>query len=364
MSAGLLVIGVKYALVWGFLAAMFRYLPYIGPLLAALPPVCLSLAMFGGWAPTLLIIGLFLVLELIVANAIEPWLYGQSIGVSEIALLMSAAFWAFLWGPIGLVLSSPLTVCLVMLGRYVPQLRFLGILLGDEQALDPDVSFFQRLLARDKGEADELVRGRLKAEPAENIYDSMLLPALSATRLSRLRGEITEADSAHVIESIEEMVTDLAKRERNPDKEANELAASSSLHRPAASHPISILGCPAHGSADRVGLQMLESLLEPSQWRMEVAPSEILASELLEDVARLAPAAVCIMAIYPGGRAKARYFSKRLRRRFPDLEIVVCCAGRPGGGQGDGDDLLHAGARAKPPRSRKLVGGLRVSDRS
>jgi predicted PurR-regulated permease PerM len=347
LSAGLLAIGVKYALVWGFLAAMFRYLPYIGPLLAAVPPVCLSLAMFDGWGPTLLIIGLFLVLELIVANAIEPWLYGQSIGVSEIALLVSAAFWAFLWGPIGLVLSSPLTVCLVMLGRYVPHLRFLGILLGDEQVLDPDVSFFQRLLARDKCEADELVRDRLKTEPPDSIYDSMLLPALSATRLSRLRGEITDDDSAHVIESIDEMVTDLAKRDRNAERQENEVVTSNSQHQPAGSQPIALVGCPARGSADRVGLQMLENLLEPNQWRMEIAPSEILASELLEEVAKSAPAAVCIMAIYPGGRAKARYFSKRLRRRFPNLEIVVCCAGRPGAGQGYGNDLIHAGAGAE-----------------
>jgi predicted PurR-regulated permease PerM len=141
LSLGLMAIGVKYALLWGFLGAMFRYLPYIGPYLAAVLPVTLTLALKDGWSSTLLVIGLFVILELIVANGIEPWLYGQSMGVSAIALLVSAAMWAFLWGPIGLVLSSPLTVCLVVLGRYVPQLEFLTILLGDEPAPEESAGF-------------------------------------------------------------------------------------------------------------------------------------------------------------------------------------------------------------------------------
>ncbi len=180
LGFGLLALGVKYALLWGFLAAMLRYLPYIGPYLAAVLPVTTSLALNDGWATTLMVIGLFVTLELVVANVVEPWLYGQSMGVSEIALLVSAAFWAFLWGPIGLVLSSPLTVCLVMLGRYVPQLEFLAVLLGDEPALDLKDSFYQRLLARDQDEAEDLILERLKAEPPDEIFDTMLVPALCA----------------------------------------------------------------------------------------------------------------------------------------------------------------------------------------
>ncbi len=157
---GLLLIGIKYALLWGFLAAMLRYLPFIGPYLAVTFPISLSLATISGWGATLMVIGLFLVLELTIANFIEPRLYGQSMGVSEIALLVSAAFWAFLWGPIGLVLSSPLTVCLVVLGRYSPRLEFLSVLLGDEPALDVSISFYQRLLARDQDEAEDLVLER------------------------------------------------------------------------------------------------------------------------------------------------------------------------------------------------------------
>ncbi len=157
---------------------MLRYLPYIGPTWRRCFPISLSLAMFDGWGTTLMVVGLFVTLELIVANSVEPWLYGQSMGVSEIALLVSAAFWAFLWGPIGLVLSSPLTVCLVMLGRYVPQLEFLAVLLGDEPALDPGISFYQRLLARDQDEAEDLILERFEQDGVDQVYDTMLIPAL------------------------------------------------------------------------------------------------------------------------------------------------------------------------------------------
>ena len=210
VGLGLLLLGVKYALLWGFLAAMLRYLPYIGAYLAAVFPILLSLAMFDGWGTTLLVAGLFVILELTIANLIEPWLYGQSTGVSEIALLVSATFWAVLWGPIGLVLSSPLTVCLVMLGRYVPQLEFIAVLLGDLPALAPCVSFYQRLLARDHDEALELILER--SGSVEGAYDEMLIPTLRATKFSRGRGEITEADEEYVLRAIRTIVEDLGQR--------------------------------------------------------------------------------------------------------------------------------------------------------
>jgi len=214
---GLLLIGVKYAVLWGFLGAMLRYLPYIGPYLAVTFPISLSVAMSEGWWPTLMVIGLFLALELTIANFIEPWLYGHSMGVSEIALLVSAAFWAFLWGPIGLVLSSPLTVCLVVLGRYSPRLEFLAVLLGDEPALDANVSFYQRLLARDQDEAEDLVFNRVnESKSPDEVYDVMLLPALSAIKRNRMHGDITEDDERYALQAIREIVEDLGQRQAAP----------------------------------------------------------------------------------------------------------------------------------------------------
>ena len=323
---GLLLIGVKYALLWGFVGAMLRYLPYIGPYLAVTFPISLSLAMSEGWGATAMVIGLFLALELIIANFIEPRLYGQSMGVSEIALLVSAAFWAFLWGPIGLVLSSPLTVCLVVLGRYIPQLEFLAVLLGDEPALDTHISFYQRLLARDQDEAEDLVLDRVKELGSpEPIYDEMLLPALSALKRTRLRGDITEDDERYALQAIHEIVEDLEHRQIAPlaDGRGEDGSRPPAAAETPAEPAIPIFGCPAHDAEDRLALEMLEQVLDPARWSLELIAPETLTAELLDLVEERQPALVCIAAIPPGGLAHTRYLCKRLRTRFPDLRILV-----------------------------------------
>jgi AI-2E family transporter len=271
------------------------------------------------------VIGLFLTLELIIANFIEPRLYGQSMGVSEIALLVSAAFWAFLWGPIGLVLSSPLTVCLVVLGRYTPRLEFISVLLGDEPALDTSISFYQRLLARDQDEAEDLILEQIKGSGSpEAVYDAMLLPALGAIKRNRMRGDITEDDERHALQSIQEIVEDLGQRQQlagPPDGQTEEesRAGAETIDYPA----VPIFGCPAHDAEDRIALEMLQQVLEPARWSLEVIDPATLASELLDRVADREPAVVCIAATPPGGLAHTRYLCKRLRSRFPDLKILV-----------------------------------------
>ena len=185
LTIGLFVIRMPYALLWGFLAAILRYVPYLGSWITASVLVALSLAIFPGWVQPILILGLIVGLELVTANILEPRLFGHSIGVSEVALLVAAAFWAFLWGPIGLVLSSPLTVCLVVLGKYVPQLEFLDVILGDEPSLSADVTYYQRLLARDQDEATQLVLTQAKTFPPEQVYDRLLVPALNYVKQDR-----------------------------------------------------------------------------------------------------------------------------------------------------------------------------------
>ncbi len=323
LALGLLALGVKYALLWGFLGAVLRYLPYVGPFLAAVLPVSTTLALTEGWTTTIMVAALFVSLELAVANVIEPRVYGQSMGVSAVALLVSAAFWAFLWGPIGLVLSSPLTVCLVMLGRYVPQLEFLAVLLGDEPALALEDSFYQRLLARDQDEAEALILERMKTEPAEQIFDTMVVPALCSTRQSRIRGEITEADETAIMSSLAEIVDDLGEIRSTAARADLEAAHSDSSPEVVPQSPIMIFGCPARDSADSIALQMLEILLDPSRWQMRMIAPATLTAELLELIARDEPPAVCIASLAPGGVAHTRYLCKRLSRRFPDLRIVV-----------------------------------------
>jgi predicted PurR-regulated permease PerM len=344
---GLLLIGVKYALLWGFVGAMLRYLPYIGPYLAVTFPISLSLAMSEGWGTTVMVIGLFLALELTVANFIEPWLYGQSMGVSEVALLVSAAFWGFLWGPIGLVLSSPMTVCLMVLGRYIPQLEFLAVLLGDEPALDTHISFYQRLLARDQDEAEDLVLDRVRELGSpEPIHDEMLLPALSALKRTYLRGDITEEDQRYSLQAIREIVEDLGHQQLGlPDGQDQDGA------QPAAAEPaIAIIGCPAHDAADHLALEMLQQVLDPARWDLELIAPETLTAELLDLVGQRKPALVCIAAIPPGGLAHTRYLCKRLRSRFPDLRILVGRWGlREGVGKPDPTPEAGTPAAVTPP---------------
>ena len=318
-AAGLLVIGVKYALLWGMLAALLRYVPYIGSWVAALLPLVLSLALFQSWWPVLAVLVFFLVLELITANVVEPWLFGRSLGVSEVALLVAAAFWTFLWGPIGLVLSNPLMVCLVVLGKYVPQLEFLSVLVGDEPALEPEVSFYQRVLARDQDEATQLVLERVKSGDPDRIYDEVLVPALNYAKRDRARDTLTDADEQFVLQVTREIVEDVGERHQTVEDAAARLAD----HEPSDAPKIRILGCPARDEADRLGLRMLQQVLDGSKWEMEISAVDTLTAEVVEMVAVKEPALICIGAMPPGGLAHTRYLCKRLKSRYPNARILV-----------------------------------------
>ena len=343
VGLGLLAIGVQYAFLWGFLVVVFRYIPYVGVLIAALPPIILSLAMFEGWVQPLLVIGLFLTIELLANNVAEPRLYGHSIGVSEVALLVAAAFWAFLWGPIGLVLSSPLTVCLVVLGKYVPQLKFLDVLLGDEPPLDAHVTFYQRLLARDQDEATQLVLAQAKASSPEQVYDDFLVPALNYAKRDRERDDLTESDEQFVLQATREILEDLGER-REVVTQAEEAIHAEDRGNASAPIPLRVLACPARDQADRLALEMLRQLLDPAKWVVEIAAVETLTADLVAQVAEQAPALVCIGALPPGGLAHTRYLCKKLRARFPKVKIVVGRWGLTGNVEANREQLQDAGA--------------------
>ena len=317
----LFFIGVDYALLWGFLAAVLRYVPYIGAPLAALFPIALSLAQFPGWWLPLVAIGLFLILELVCSNAVEPWLYGQSIGVSAVAMLISAAFWTFLWGPIGLVLSGPLTVCLVVLGKHVPELKFFAVLLGDAPALDTDVSYYQRLLARDQDEAAQLVLTQAKASSLEQVYDELLVPALIYAKRDRERDFLTEADEEFVMQGTHEVLEDLGERRSAAILAETEEIPDTEVHvKPPR---VRILACPARDHADRLAIEMLRQLLNPDEWDVEVTALETLTAELVTHVTEERSTLICIGALPPGGLAHTRYLCKRLRARCPTLKIII-----------------------------------------
>lgn len=315
VGIGLLLLGVDYALLWGFLAAVLRYVPYIGPWIAAFFPIALGLITFQGWWQPLTIVAFFLVLELISNNVMEPMLYGQSMGVSEVALLVAAAFWAWLWGPIGLVLSAPLTVCLIVLGKYVPQLQFLDVLLGDDPPLEPDVTFYQRLLARDQDEAAGIVLEEVKKSDPEDVYERVLISALSFLRRDRERDDVTPSDEQFVLRAISELVEDLGE-----GAALSELAVEKA---PLLTERVPVLACPARDAVDAVALEIVKQALEPTRWAIEIAAAETLSAELMDRIQKENPPLVLIGTVAPGGLAHTRYLCKRLRSRFPNIKIVV-----------------------------------------
>ena len=176
---GLYVLGVPYPWVWAALGAALRFIPYLGPVIGAGAPILVSLAALPGWAGPLWVVGLFIVLELFTNLVLETVLYAGAAGVSQAALLVSLAFWTWLWGPLGLLMATPLTVCLVVLGKHVPGLEFVGLLMADTPGLAPEFGYYQRLLARDQSEAADLIEQHIKAEAPRSVYDALLLPALN-----------------------------------------------------------------------------------------------------------------------------------------------------------------------------------------
>ena len=185
-GAGLYFLGVPYALVWAALAAALRFIPYVGPVLGAGAPILVSLAALQGWTRPLWVVGLFVGLELVTNLVLETVLYAGAAGVSQVALLVSVAFWTWLWGPLGLLMATPLTVCFVVLGKHVPGLEFVGTLMADTPALAPEYGYYQRLLARDQGEAADLIERHIKTDTPRSVYDALLLPALNYAERDRL----------------------------------------------------------------------------------------------------------------------------------------------------------------------------------
>ena len=307
VGLGLLAIGLPYALLWASLAGLLRFIPYVGTWMAVSLPVALSLAVFPSWTQPLLVIALFVILEPLIFFVLEPLLYGHSAGVSQVALLVAVAFWTWLWGPVGLILATPLTVCLVVLGKHVPALEFISVLMADEPALETDVSVYQRLLAGDEPEASEIVQTYLRRHPPDTVYDAVLLAALAHARRDREQRRLTDEDEQVVLRVtggiLEELRADRAVPRSTPSA--------------------TILGCPARDELDELAVTMLRDLVASTPCGMQVTPAGMLAAEIVTLVAEQRPRVVCIGFVPPGGVARARYLCKRLRARFPDLRIVV-----------------------------------------
>jgi len=339
----LYLIGLPYPILWGFLAALLRFIPYVGPFAAAIMPTALSLAVFEGWLWPIVIVGLFLGLELLNNMVLEPLLYGESAGVSGVGLLVAIAFWTWLWGPVGLVLATPLTVCVVVLGKHVPGMDFIGVLMSDQPAMESNVSYYQRLLAMDQAEAAEIVEEHLKTHPQEQIFDAVLIPALNYARRDRELGRLTEDGEQFVFRATREILDDLNNLKPDSSSEASdsEKVATAANDFTATLPKVRILGCPARDEADELALLMFRQLFVSTRYDVELMSDATLTSEVVAVIGEKNPAMIFITTVSPGGLAQTRYLCRRLRARFPNLKIAV---GQWGMGSEDRNSILLAGA--------------------
>jgi predicted PurR-regulated permease PerM len=341
VGLGLFFIGLPYALLWGTLAAALRFIPYLGPIAAALLPIALSLAEFPGWQQPLLVIGLIVLLELASNMLLEPVLYGRTVGVSTVALMVAIAFWTWLWGPIGLLLATPLTVSLGVLGRYVPQVEFLGILLSDEPVLEPHTGYYQRLVAQDQDEAADLVEEFLDTHTLAEAYEAVLIPALSTAKKDLARGNLSATEGEFIVLTTRELVEELSV---SPDTSE---ASAPTPDQEARSQPkVPVVFCPVEDEADELALLMLQHMLTPARYEVELLGASMLTSEVVSRVQESQVQLVCLGGLAPGGMAHTRYLCKRLRARFPALKIVVGRWGSPRNSPDSQEVLRQAGANA------------------
>jgi predicted PurR-regulated permease PerM len=340
---GLYFLGVPYPLVWAILGAALRFVPYLGPVLAAGAPILVSLAALEGWTGPLMVLALFVVLELFTNLVLETVLYAGALGVSQVVLLVSVAFWTWLWGPLGLLMASPLTVCLVVLGKHVPALSFVGLLMDDSPALAPEYGFYQRLVARDQSEAAELLDNHIKTEPPASVYDALLLPALSYAERDRLEHRLSPEEEGAVIEAVRELIADAAEFTRRQASTASPAADSESTVL-GPREPLRVLGYAVNGTGDEVALAMLAGLLIDLPITMEITGTRMQVAELVSLVRDRHFSVVCFADLPPSATSKTRYLVRRLRSTLPGLRIAVGRWGPAALADDSSQPLLDAGA--------------------
>lgn len=313
-GAGLWVIGVPNALLFGVFAAVFRFVPYVGTLAAGSLPLILSFAVFDGFKQPLIVLGLFLFIELTTANVVEPWLYGSHTGISSLAILVAAVFWASLWGPVGLILSTPLTVCLVVIGKHVSQLQFLNVLLGDDPVLLPAERYYQRLLALDADEARSVLQDAVKKTTLAEAYDDVVLTAMAMAEQDRYRNDLNPASMDFICQSTSEIVEELGSS-----------APAEETPHPSIDRKVMCFG--ADDFADEVTASMLAQLLSREGYvalPFGTNPSPVHVLEQFSDGSK---DIVCLCALPPLALMHARTKVKQIRERYPDVSVVVCLWG-------------------------------------
>jgi predicted PurR-regulated permease PerM len=315
VGVALWFIGVPSAILWGVLATLLRFIPFLGPWVAASFPVALTLAVDPGWRMVLSTLGVFVFMEIVSNNVIEVRLYGASTGISNLALLVAAVYWTWLWGPAGLVLSTPLTVCVLVIGRHVPGLKFLSMLLGSGPVLEPPAQFYQRMLSMDADEMMDLARTFIKERSLTAFYDDVFVPALRMAENDREAGTLAEVRQKFIIQAGRDLIEELSR------DESEALEKKGPLTPPGAA--VTILGVPARDDADELVALMLAHVLRTQRLTAEVMPLAADPTHARERLSHADVRVVFISALPPSAVTAGRQAFRRLRRYVAGAPVLI-----------------------------------------
>jgi len=315
VGAGLYLLHVPEATLWGVIAGSLRIVPFAGVLIGMTLPLMLSVGVSSSWWTPLLVLALFFVLEATVANMIEPWIFSSRTGISSLALLVSAIFWSMLWGLPGLALSTPLTVCVVVLGRHVPQLSFLNTLLGSNAKLSPAARVYERLLALDQAEAWAVAEGFLDGKPLAELYDSVIIPVLSLAEEDRHKGALSDVRWDFVLLCMSELVARMS--EYQPEKP---VAAATHAH---SEKEIAVVCVFAGDKAAELTTVMLTQLLERAGYQTLMLAEDAMSEEILGSLAAEKDTAIFISALPPFAFAESRKLCQRVREHMTGNRMAV-----------------------------------------
>jgi predicted PurR-regulated permease PerM len=354
VGMGLWFIGVPSAPLWGMLAMILRFVPYIGAVISAIFPLILAAAVGPDWAMALWTGLLFLILEPVVGQIIEPILFSHSTGLSPVAVIASATFWTWLWGPVGLILATPLTICLVVLGRHVDRLSFLDVMFGDQPALSPAELVYQRMLARDPVEAAEQAQKFLKDKPLIAYYDEVLVEGLRLAQADAERGLLDDERMLRIRDAVAEIIDDLGAHEDKVETVAeidSDAAAQSPLAQldEAEEQPSPakrqlpehwrtqkpVLCIPGLGLLDETVALMVAQLVERQGIGARAEQAEALSISRIFNLDTKDVALVCLCYVEDATSAQIRYAIRRLRRKAPNAFILVSLVGAADGLDGD-----------------------------
>ena len=321
LGTGLYVLGLPNAVFWGVCGAILRFIPYVGTFVAGGIPILLSIAVFESWTKPLLALGLFIGVEAFMSGVLEPWLYGARTGISSLAILASASFWTVLWGPIGLVLSMPLTVCMAVLGKHAPPLGFLNVLLGDRPVLEMNASYYQRLLALDDYEAARMTKAYRKEKSLAELYDLVLVPALTLSERDRHAGNLEDEQEEFIYDTTKALLEDFETSAGSTDPNDKEQGRNA-VDAATAERLGSILCLAARDRVDELASLMLAQLIEEAGFKASSQPA-LAMDAFLKAVDKRKPVVVAICALPPYAINYARRLCRAIRMRLPDVKVVL-----------------------------------------